>query len=44
MTELIHDEKDQLIAVELEAVINRNQYQLDWLVLKDSEQWLMGWK
>ena len=44
VTKLIRDEDEVVISCELEAVINKNNYQIDWTLLKDTEQWLMGWK
>ena len=43
VTELIRDEQETIIACELEAVINKNSYQIDWKTLKDDSRWLMGW-
>jgi tryptophan-rich hypothetical protein len=44
VTKLIRNEDEVVIACELEAVINKNAYKIDWQLLKDTEQWLMGWK
>lgn len=44
VTSLIRDTKGTIIACELEAVINKNLYQLDWRELKNSRLWLAGWK
>ena len=44
VTRLIRDENGTITACELEAVINKNLYQLDWQELKDSTLWLTGWK
>lgn len=35
---------ETIVSCELEAVINKNVYQIDWQQLKDSSCWLMGWK
>lgn len=43
VTELIRDEQEVIIACELQAVINKNTYQIDWRALKDESCWLMGW-
>jgi tryptophan-rich hypothetical protein len=43
VTELIRDEQETIIACELEAVINKKTYQIDWKTLKDDSRWLMGW-
>jgi tryptophan-rich hypothetical protein len=44
VTKLIRAENEDIIACELEAVINHHLYELDWQVLKDSTCWLMGWR
>jgi len=44
VTGLICNEEGTIIACELEAVINKNAYQIDWQDLKDSSLWIMGWK
>ena len=41
---LIRDEMENIVACEMEAVINHNRYQIDWSLLRDSETWIMGWK
>jgi tryptophan-rich hypothetical protein len=41
---LIRDEEQEIIACELEAVINNNSYEINWQILKDSSCWLMGWR
>jgi tryptophan-rich hypothetical protein len=44
VTRLVRDDAGTIIACELEAVINKNVYQVDWQELKDSTLWIMGWK
>ena len=44
MTKLIRDENEMIISCELEAVINKHSYQMDWQELKDCACWQMGWK
>lgn len=44
ITELIKDDEENIIACQLQAVINKNHYEMDWNELKDSKTWLMGWK
>ena len=44
VTKLIRDEENIVIECILEAVINKNQYQLPWQSLTSSEDWLQGWK
>ncbi len=44
VTKLIRAAKDEtIIACELEAVINKNNYEMDWRELKDTKVWKMGW-
>ena len=43
VTKLIRAENEEIIACELEAVINNNLYEMDWKELKDSSCWLTGW-
>jgi tryptophan-rich hypothetical protein len=44
VTKLIRADNEDIIACELEAVINNHLYELDWQALKDSSCWLMGWR
>jgi len=44
VSKLIKNENDEIVACQLEAVINKNQYHIEWRYLKDSNTWLMGWK
>ena len=44
VTKLIRAENTDIIACELEAVINNHLYQIDWHELKESSCWLMGWR
>ncbi|MBR7199372.1 TIGR02450 family Trp-rich protein [Pseudomonas sp. CFBP13508] len=44
VTELIRDEEGTVLEVELQAVLTQRSERLDWQVLKDSENWLLGWK
>jgi tryptophan-rich hypothetical protein len=41
---LICNEDETIIGCVLEAVINNNNYEIDWRELQDSTRWLMGWK
>ncbi|MGK0272560.1 MAG: tryptophan-rich hypothetical protein [Cocleimonas sp.] len=41
---MIKDDAELIVGCMLEAVINKNQYEIDWRDLKDNETWLMGWK
>ncbi|GAA0418780.1 TIGR02450 family Trp-rich protein [Cocleimonas flava] len=44
VSELIKDEEEKIIGCKLEAVINKNHYEIQWQRLKNNEEWLMGWK
>jgi tryptophan-rich hypothetical protein len=44
VTRLIRTEDETIVGCELEAVINKNTYELDWRELQDSNRWVMGWK
>ena len=44
VTGLVRDDNERIVQCELEAVINREVFTIDWQELKQSEQWLMGWK
>lgn len=37
------DEKQKLVECVIEAVINKNEYNIDWRDLKNSELWRIGW-
>ena len=38
------DEENKIIGCKLEAVINKNDYEIKWQRLKNDDEWLMGWK
>jgi tryptophan-rich hypothetical protein len=44
VTRLICAEDETIVCCELEAVINKNTYEIDWRELQDSNRWVMGWK
>ncbi len=44
VTELIRDEEDNILGVELQAVLTQRSQQLDWRQLQDTERWLQGWR
>lgn len=37
------DEQQNVIKCIIEAVINNNEYSIDWQDLKDNHQWKLGW-
>ncbi len=45
VTELIHDDTQQkVVACILEAVIDKQLYQIDWRELRNTDSWIQGWK
>jgi len=44
VTKLLRNDDEKIIGCELEAVINKNSYEIDWQELKDPSNWVMGWK
>jgi tryptophan-rich hypothetical protein len=44
VTRLIRTEDETIVGCELEAVINKNTYEIDWRELQDPNRWVMGWK
>lgn len=44
VTKLLRNDDEKIIACELEAVINKNSYDINWLQLKESSNWIFGWK
>ncbi len=44
VSQLIRDEQEQIIGCVLEAIINHSEYEMDWRMLKQAENWLTGWQ
>ena len=44
VTEVELDEQGAVIFCSIEAVISRRTYPIEWQDLKDSSQWICGWK
>ena len=44
VTELFCDEDGNVLQIELQAVLSKRAWRLDWRELQDAEQWLMGWR
>lgn len=44
VTEVEFDEGGVVIACLIEAVLSKRATPIEWQDLKDSEQWLQGWK
>ncbi|WP_371189103.1 TIGR02450 family Trp-rich protein [Thalassotalea maritima] len=38
-----YDDNGKVILCRIQAVINANQYDIDWRSLKEVEQWRAGW-
>jgi tryptophan-rich hypothetical protein len=43
ITKVKFDEQHNVIKCIIEAVINNNEYSIDWQDLKDNQQWKLGW-
>lgn len=41
---LLRSDDQQITGCQLEAVINKRSYDIDWQQLRDSSRWIMGWK
>ena len=44
ITKLSFDDEQRVTACVIEAVINKNEYVINWRNLKDSKQWKLGWQ
>ncbi|MDZ4303967.1 MAG: TIGR02450 family Trp-rich protein [Pseudomonas sp.] len=44
VTELFLDEEDNVLEIELQAVLTRRGERLTWQSLQDAERWKMGWQ
>lgn len=44
VTEVEFDEEEVVIHCLIEAVMSKNAYSIDWIDLKNTEQWRQGWK
>lgn len=42
--ELLRDENGVLLQVELQAVLTQRSQWIDWRLLRDDQQWLLGWR
>lgn len=43
ITKVEFDEDKNVIQCIIEAVINNNEYEINWRDLKDKQQWRLGW-
>jgi len=44
ITTVKFDEEQNVIECVIEAVINKNEYVIDWRELKMADKWRLGWK
>ncbi len=44
ITTVTFDEDQRVTECIIQAVINKNEYEIDWRELKDSASWKIGWK
>lgn len=44
VTEVEFDEEGVITACLIEAVLSKRDMPIEWQTLKDTEQWLQGWK
>ncbi|MFG6205625.1 TIGR02450 family Trp-rich protein [Pseudomonas retamae] len=44
VTELFRDEEGTVLEIELQAVLTKRSERMEWQVLKNAEQWILGWK
>ena len=44
VSDVEYDEEGEVTSCTLEAVMSKNEYQIDWRDLKNSEAWRQGWK
>jgi tryptophan-rich hypothetical protein len=44
ITKMKFDEECEVIHCELEAVMTKRSESIDWNMLKNSDNWLLGWK
>lgn len=42
--EVERDENNKVLSCIIQAVINNNEYDIDWRELKDSKKWRQGWQ
>ena len=44
VTLVTFDEDQKVIECEIEAVMSKNSYAIEWRELKQSDKWQMGWR
>ena len=44
VTELFRDEEGTVLEIEMQAVLTKRSERMEWQVLKNAEQWILGWK
>ncbi|WP_435275868.1 TIGR02450 family Trp-rich protein [Psychrobium sp. nBUS_13] len=44
VTKVSYDEEQRIEECIIQAVINNNEYNINWRDLKDPQQWKLGWQ
>ncbi len=44
ITQVSFDDDARITECIIQAVMTRNDYEINWRDLKDSQQWLLGWQ
>ena len=44
ITEVEKDEEENVVSCTLEAVINKQQWEINWRELRDKNKWKTGWQ
>ncbi len=44
ITEVEFDEDDTVVSCTIEAIMSKRSFLIQWRQLKDTTQWLQGWK
>ncbi len=44
ITKVKFNEEQQVILCVIEAVMTKNEYQINWRELKHTDKWIVGWK
>ncbi|WP_042143846.1 MULTISPECIES: TIGR02450 family Trp-rich protein [unclassified Pseudoalteromonas] len=44
ITKVLFDEEQKIIECVIQAVMNQNEYDIDWRNLKDKNLWKIGWQ
>lgn len=44
VTEVEFEEDGSVLSCKLEAVLSKREYAINWVILKNPQDWLQGWK